>query len=516
MATKRKSLSIKDQATIVRKKDSGASQSQLAQQYGVSRCQIQNIVKRKSDVLRLDADITFNSDRKKVKSTASYDELDRAMWEWFNKARGNNIPISGPIIVAKAKEYANQLNIPDFRGSNGWLSRFKERHTIRQLKINGERASVSPQTIEDWIPVLRELIIEYQPRDIFNMDESGLQFRALPDKTLAARPDDAAGTKVSKDRLTLVLCCNMEGDFIKTLVIGRSIKPRCFKTVRDISMLPVTWKANRKAWMTGEFYTDWLKGFNDAMRRQSRKVLLFVDNAPAHPHLEQLSNVNVAFFPANATSLLQPLDGGIIKTIKAAYRNELLTFVIQRIEEDKTVTDIIKSVDVLRAITWISTAVNSVKSSTVQKCFKRCHFVKVPDQPEPEPTYQHSDNVFTTLQLLLISYSDSTKTNDQLTSDDFLAIDDQIVSREPLPEDWDMEIVPSLKQSTETNEVNGDDDDDDVPIPTVSSGLRFFDELERLFTLRGLESTSLLVAKTQLRAELPKTQKQCTLEQFFK
>ena len=514
MTSTRKALSIKEQAVIVNRLDSGVSQAKLAKEYGVSRCQVQNIWKRKDDVLRLNADECFNSDRKRAKTKASNTDHDDAMWQWFKKARENNIPISGPIILAKAKDYATQLNMVDFKASSGWLKRFKERHTIRQLAINGERASVNPETVAEWIPELQKLISSYSSRDIYNMDESGLQFRALPDKTLAAGKDSAAGTKVSKNRLTVVLCCNMEGDFTKPLVIGNSAKPRCFKNVRDISKLPVTWKSNKKAWMTGDLYKTWLTTFNTDMQRQARKVLLFIDNAPAHPVIENLSNVKVVFFPANATSLLQPLDAGIIRTVKAAYRKELLSFVVQRIDENNPIHEIIKAVDVLRAISWIHSAVHAVKATTVQKCFKKCHFDKqseLIDQPAQLPN--HSDNVFAALQNLLIEFTEATN-DEPIDVDVYLAADDEVVSREPLSDDWDKDIINSVTEGTEPNEE--EDDEPPVPIPTVECGLRLCDDLERLFISHGLDLSSLQLTKEALRAELPSARtKQSTLDMFL-
>ncbi|GFW03557.1 hypothetical protein TNCV_3987761 [Trichonephila clavipes] len=45
------------------------------------------------------------------------------------------------------------------------------------------------------------------------------------------------------------------------------------------------------------------------------KVLLIVDNAASHPQLEH-PNVQLVFLPPNTTSLIQPLDQGIIATYK--------------------------------------------------------------------------------------------------------------------------------------------------------------------------------------------------------
>jgi hypothetical protein len=44
------------------------------------------------------------------------------------------------------------------------------------------------------------------------------------------------------------------------------------------------------------------------------KVLLLLDNAPGHPNKLNHPNVKVIFLPPNTTSLIQPIDQGIIAT----------------------------------------------------------------------------------------------------------------------------------------------------------------------------------------------------------
>jgi hypothetical protein len=64
---------------------------------------------------------------------------------------------------------------------------------------------------------------------------------------------------------------------------------RCFRNI-NINELPVVWKLNEKAWMTTALMEEQLKGFNERMRQQKRSIVLFLDNATCHPHLE-LSNI---------------------------------------------------------------------------------------------------------------------------------------------------------------------------------------------------------------------------------
>ena len=52
-------------------------------------------------------------------------------------------------------------------------------------------------------------------------------------------------------------CANMVGDIEKLFVIGKAQRPRCFGKL-DRNSLPVVWRANKKAWMTGTFMEEWL------------------------------------------------------------------------------------------------------------------------------------------------------------------------------------------------------------------------------------------------------------------
>lgn len=55
---------------------------------------------------------------------------------------------------------------------------------------------------------------------------------------------------------------------------------------------------------------------------RARLNILFVDNFAAHLSSE-FSNVSVVFLPPNMTSVLQPMDTGVIKCLKEYFRIEL-------------------------------------------------------------------------------------------------------------------------------------------------------------------------------------------------
>jgi hypothetical protein len=66
-------------------------------------------------------------------------------------------------------------------------------------------------------------------------------------------------------------------------------------------------------------YFSTIRELNNELRRKNRKILHLVDNCPAHPHIQDLSNIKLVFSPPNTTSVLQSMDMGIIKSFKGYF-----------------------------------------------------------------------------------------------------------------------------------------------------------------------------------------------------
>jgi hypothetical protein len=67
-----------------------------------------------------------------------------------------------------------------------------------------------------------------------------------------------------------------------------------------------------------QFGIKYLELLNQRMKRQNRKILLLVDNAPVHSvsNPELLTNITIHYLPPNTTAHLQPADAGIINSFK--------------------------------------------------------------------------------------------------------------------------------------------------------------------------------------------------------
>ena len=461
-------------------------------------------------------------DRKRHCYSNEYNILDTAMWDWFQSARSINIPLSGPLIQEKALEFAASLGIDEFKASNGWLNRFNKRHNLVCGKISGERGSVNDATVIEWKEKLPSIISGYQLHNIFNMDETGIFFRALPDKTMHERAKECTGGKRSKDRVTCLLCVNALGDFERTLIIGHSLNPRCFKNIPPFH-LPVTYRANKKAWMTSALYHEWLNAFDAKMRNHNRHILLFLDNAPCHPPGNSLTNIKLIFLPANTTSVLQPLDQGIIQCLKLHYRKRLLRRVISQIYNGCGAETEARSVNILDACQWIAAAIEEIRPSTVHKCFSKCGLnlnFEEGDTPNNE-----DEEIETLKELLNIASDRNICVNVIIDPEAYVHIDSEIQVNDNLEGEWESRI---LENSLE-NETPEDLSDEDEPIeqPEIKK-FTFIDALSCIANLKvflkdqsmtdDLTMMSSLEDKVNAKAistHFPGHQKQSNLDAYF-
>ena len=128
--------------------------------------------------------------------------------------------------MEKAKEIAIKLGKPNFKGSRGWLDKWKKRFNIKELKICGESGDVEGATVESWKERLPEIVQGYEKDDIWNMDETGLLWRALPDKGFGQNPSSA---KEGKNETAANRCIfvTASGRKEKPIVIWKSENPKC-------------------------------------------------------------------------------------------------------------------------------------------------------------------------------------------------------------------------------------------------------------------------------------------------
>lgn len=143
-----------------------------------------------------------NSSCKRIKAV-KFPHVDSSLYEWF-LLNQEKVPISGDMLKEKAQFFLTEL-YPDetMVFSNGWLESFKSRYKIKVYCKYGESGSADLAGIAEALPLLCQLLDQYEWRDIYNMDETGLLYCLPADRSLATK--QLEGTKKSKERLTCSL-----------------------------------------------------------------------------------------------------------------------------------------------------------------------------------------------------------------------------------------------------------------------------------------------------------------------
>ncbi|XP_037558463.1 jerky protein homolog-like [Dermacentor silvarum] len=89
----------------------------------------------------------------------------------------------------------------------------------------------------------------------------------------------------------------------------------------------------------------------------------------AHVDLDNLTAIKLLFLPPNTTALAQPLDQGIIRSVKQTYRKNLLRRMLLVMDSGKTYT-----IDLLGAVHLLAHSWREVQPATIQNCFARAQF----------------------------------------------------------------------------------------------------------------------------------------------
>ena len=217
------------------------------------------------------------------------------------------------------------------------------------------------------------------------------------------------------------------------------------------------------------------------MTRQKRKILLIIDNCPAHPVVENLQSLRLVFLPPNTTSHTQPMDAGVIRCFKAHYRNLLMTKMIRELDAGRNFTP-----DLYQAITLAAQAWESVSQQTMQNCFRHCGFVHetvVGDTgQELEEAIQDFGNIFEKLAQAMTLAPGVTATS-------YLSADDQTAICARAKED---DIVQTVVNSTLEEDVTAVEDNDDcqpqVPVK-ASEEAAAIDILQLFIVQQGMDAS---------------------------
>ncbi|XP_074328479.1 CENP-B homolog protein 2-like [Apium graveolens] len=279
----------------------------------VTQSIISNTLHRIAELLNIDK-VSESSRRQKM---VTYPLMETALLEWVHTYQ-TKINITGDLMKEKGAFFLNKV-YPDaklFDFSNGWLKRFEQRHGIKSFRHFGESGTVDVQAVEDVIPSLKNVLDQYDWKDIYNMDETGLFYRIQDDNSLATK--QLEGRKQHKERMIVVVC---------------TMEMACTYTIGSL----------------GELQNQ-----------------------------INLGNTTVHYLPTNMISKLQPCDAGIIHIIKAYYRRRFTRKLLERLEANTPYPEKIDILEAIRMV--VATWTLDVKPQSIANCFLHCKSCIVPPE----------------------------------------------------------------------------------------------------------------------------------------
>ncbi|XP_068756262.1 major centromere autoantigen B-like [Montipora capricornis] len=131
----RKDFTVSEKVQVIeyKKENPNASVRAIAEKFNCGKSQIQSILAKRTEVL------DEYSANKNALSERARARTDEATYEWYQKARLKNIPVTGPLLQEEAKRASEEPGDSELTASNGWLDRFKKRFNIKSGEAGGVR-----------------------------------------------------------------------------------------------------------------------------------------------------------------------------------------------------------------------------------------------------------------------------------------------------------------------------------------------------------------------------------------
>lgn len=201
--------------------------------------------------------------------------------------------------------------------------------------------------------------------------------------------------------------------------------------------------------MTQDMFNEWLMQVDARMKQVECWIPLLIYKCSAHSMLlPRLESSQVWFLPSNCTVVLQPLNLGIIHTMKVLHRSHLLQLILLKFNssEDKEKVDIKQADDMIAAARW------SVKRSTVVKCWQKAGIVPVELTDSDTETVTGEPGIATEKLWYLVTLA--TCVPNEINFQDFVTADDDLIISQEL---LDTEVIQDMGASESTDEAGSED-----------------------------------------------------------
>ena len=215
--------------------------------------------------------------------------------------------------------------------------------------------------------------------------------------------------------------------------------------------------------------------------------------------------------PPNATSIMQPLDQGIILSAKRRYKKKLAERYLACVENNKDANSLLKALNIVQATNMIAASWRETSSTIIQNCFRKAGFKHHAVDPAPEtedPLPTPAPDVWNRVQRWL----------GDVQFDEFAASDPEAGTAQAMS---DQDIVNIVLTENDAQEESDDESGEEIPslsaIKTSVEFLAMIDQQKAFLKRNEMPTDIVEQLETQVVAmQLSLCSKQKQMQDYFK
>lgn len=226
------------------------------------------------------------------------------------------------------KKFKDNLPGRDFVYS--FLSRHKADLSLRLCQnIKRARASITPETINDYFDRLERELVDIPSSHIINYDETNLSDDPGRSKIITRRgckyPERIMNS--SKSSVSVMFSATGCGQMLPPYVVYKATN--MYDSWREGGPDGCRFNRTKSGWFDNYCFSDYIETIVlPFLRRLDGKKYMIGDNLASHLSLDIIkkceeNNIHFIFLPGNSTHLTQPLDVAFFRPMKIAWRKIL-------------------------------------------------------------------------------------------------------------------------------------------------------------------------------------------------
>ena len=220
--------------------------------------------------------------------------------------------------------------------------------------------------------------------------------------------------------------------------------------------------------MDSQIFEELVRKLDQTFRMEGRKIALLIDNCTAHPSVFDLTNVQLVFLPPNTTSVLQPMDQGVIRSLKAHYWGRVVRRLCRALDKTKT----LPKISILQAMKILVYSWEAVSAQTIVNCFRKAGITS----EAQNAAITDADDPFSDLKenLQQLHDIDPDMVPESVTPESLIDVDNEVLTTAPVIADDD--ILRSVTTNQQEQSDKDDDNDEEVEEAAPERPLRFLVE----------------------------------------